>query len=141
MSTGSAAAALGPPPAEEEPDLSDLLWDSNDLLSLSDLLDDGDAAWPPAEGLPFLPFEQHDEERREDGPLVCCLSSDRMSTVATCRSLPLHLYALPSGCVATSAVAAYGSRDRNLLQGVSASFACRRESHRMLPACRQNLQR
>ncbi len=71
MSAGSAAAALGPPPAEEEPDLSDLLWDSNDLLSLTDLLDDNDAAWPPADGLPFLPLD-YDQGRLEGAPLVCC---------------------------------------------------------------------
>ena len=72
VSAGSAAAALGPLPAEDEPDLSDLLWDSNDLLSLSDLLDDNDAAWPPAGGAPFLPLDELDQGRLEQAPLVCC---------------------------------------------------------------------
>ncbi len=49
---------LWPAPAEDETDLSDLLWDSAGLLSLSDLLDD-DAAWPEADSVPLLPLEPH----------------------------------------------------------------------------------
>ena len=69
---GITAAALGPPPPEDEPDLSDLLWDSNDLLSLSDLLDDEDAAWPAIDGVALFPLDQHEQAQKEEAPSVRC---------------------------------------------------------------------
>jgi len=118
VSAGSAAAALGPPAAENEPDLSDLLWDSNDLLSLTDLLDDNDAAWPPADGLPFLPLEQHDQGRVEGAPLVCFDGTLCPSHVPLCNMirsaslLALQLHALQNGSAPTFDVPVFESESR-----------------------------
>ena len=67
---GDHAAAAWPAMAEYEPDLSDLLWDSADLLSLSDLLDTEDAAWPAADGVPLPPQPGAHGQPDDAAPLV-----------------------------------------------------------------------